>query len=75
MVFKFQRYNLYSATFLSADILLKLTNFLKNIILIVDEFHNLSFNNITNNNDTINKLLKSDQIDKIIYMSATPKIY
>ena len=67
--------NIYSVTFCSADIILELINHLDNIILIVDEFHNLSYNNITNNENVINKILKTDKINKKLFMSATPKVY
>ena len=67
--------NIYSATFCSADIVLELINKLENTILIIDEFHNLSYKNITDNNDNINKIITSDKINKKLFMSATPKIY
>jgi superfamily II DNA or RNA helicase len=67
--------NIYSVTFYSADIILELIDNLDNIILIVDEFHNLSYSNVTNKNNAINKIILSDKITKKIFMSATPKVY
>ena len=67
--------NIYSVTFYSADIILELIDNLDNIILIVDEFHNLSYSNVTNSNNTINKIIMSNKITKKLFMSATPKVY
>jgi superfamily II DNA or RNA helicase len=67
--------NIFSSTFCSSNILDKIICKLKNSILIVDEFHNLSFNNLVNVNSSLYKILTSKNITKKLFMSATPKIY
>ena len=62
---------LISSTYCSIDVIIQ-CNF-ENSLFIVDEFHNLSKNNITNENDDFYKLLNSNH--KILFMSATPRIY
>lgn len=66
--------NIFSSSFCSADIVIQLLPLLNNSILIVDEFHNLSLNNLTNVDDNLYKILNYN-IDKKIFLSATPKIY
>jgi hypothetical protein len=46
---------------------------MNNPLFIIDEFHNLSKNNITNEEDYFYKLLNSDH--KLLFVSATPKVY
>ena len=70
-----QDFNIYSSTFCSADIVYKLLNELEDTILIIDEFHNLSYNNVSDKTDNIYKIITSDKIKKKLFMSATPKIY
>ncbi len=62
-----------SVTYKSVDIISKILNKLNNPIFIIDEFHNLTLNNLINTEDPINKLLKSK--NKILFLSATPRIY
>lgn len=62
--------NIISSTYDSVDILNKVIKKLDNYIIFVDEYHNLSLNNLENKEDEINKLLTSSK--KIIFMSATP---
>jgi phage anti-repressor protein len=62
--------NIISSTYDSVDILNKIIKKLENYIIFIDEFHNLSINNLENSEDQINKLLVSNK--KIIYLSATP---
>ena len=62
--------NILSSTYDSVDILNKVIKKLDNYIIFIDEFHNLSTNNLENENDVINKLLNRN--NKIIFMSATP---
>jgi superfamily II DNA or RNA helicase len=57
----------------SVDILMDILNNIKNKIIIIDEFHNLSKNDIFNNETPFNKLLNSNE--KILFMSATPKFF
>ena len=63
--------NIISSTFCSASLLLNLK--LDNTIIIVDEFHNLSINQVNDVNNDMNKLICS--YDKRLFLSATPKIY
>jgi len=62
--------NIISSTYDSVDILIKLISKLKNIYIIVDEFHNLSDNNINDINNDMYKLINYN-CDKI-FVSATP---
>ena len=66
---------LLSCTFKSTDVIWKIMNYLddKNVLIIVDEFHNLSLANISDEEDYFYKILNSD--NKILFMSATPRIY
>jgi superfamily II DNA or RNA helicase len=64
--------NIISSTYDSVDVLNKITKKIKNYIIFVDEFHNLSKNNLENELDEINKLLVNN--NRIIFMSATPLI-
>jgi superfamily II DNA or RNA helicase len=61
------------STYKSCDIIVEIIKKYKNAFIIIDEFHNLSYNNIVNNEDNINKIIKSE--NKKLYMSATPRIY
>lgn len=64
-----------SFTFKSCDILSRLIPLLEklNTKIYIDEYHNLSYHNLTNKNDNINKILMSNL--HIIFISATPKIF
>jgi superfamily II DNA or RNA helicase/phage anti-repressor protein len=62
--------NVISSTFDSCIIINSLIDNLKNNYIIIDEFHNLSNNNINKNNNEINKLFKKN-INKL-FVSATP---
>lgn len=64
---------LFSVTFKSVDIINKFIDLIENQIVIIDEFHNISKTNIFDSNDEMNKLLNS--YHKIMFMSATPRIY
>ena len=57
--------NIISSTYDSCDIINKIISKLDNILIIIDECHNL-----TDNNQEINDLIKTN--NKILYMSATP---
>ena len=63
---------LLSCTYKSVDMLSFVIN-RRDILIIIDEFHNLSINNISNKSNPFYKLLKSN--NKILLMSATPRIY
>lgn len=65
-----------SICFKSVDVLNKIITHLSNPIIIIDEFHNLTHDDIVTNDLTqseMNKLLCSDA--KILFMSATPKTF
>lgn len=64
---------LFSATFMSVDIVNKFHYLLTNCIIIVDEFHGLSKASVFDKNNEMNKLLMSKA--RILFMSATPRIY
>jgi len=62
--------NIISATYDSADIVVQIIDKLKNVYIIIDEFHNLSDNNINNIKNDMYKLINYN-CNKI-YLSATP---
>ena len=65
-----------SICFKSVDLLNKIMQYLSNPIIIIDEFHNLTRDDIITNDlshTELNKLLCSDA--KILFMSATPKTF
>jgi predicted helicase len=64
---------LISSTFCSIDVIYKSLKYMKDPLFIIDEFHNLSKNNVTNEDDDFYKLLHSDH--KILFVSATPRVY
>ena len=64
---------LISSTFCSIDVIYKSLKYMKDPLIIIDEFHNLSKNNVTNEDDDFYKLLNSDH--KILFVSATPRVY
>lgn len=63
-----------SVCYKSADVLYEILDKLKNYIIIVDEFHNISKNEVIglNTNGMYQVLLSNS---KIMFMSATPRIY
>lgn len=64
---------LFSSTYRSVDVINKLLKYLDDVIIIIDEYHNLSTMAISDNNNEFNKLLTSNH--KILFVSATPRIY
>ena len=64
---------LISCTYNSMDLIAECLDLFRDTLFIVDEFHNLSKANISDNENHIFKLLMSDH--KILFMSATPRIY
>ena len=64
---------LISCTYQSMDLISECLDLFKEELFIIDEFHNLSKANITDENNDIYKLLISKQ--RILFMSATPRIY
>jgi superfamily II DNA or RNA helicase/phage anti-repressor protein len=62
--------NIFSCTYDSADIMVQLIDQLDNIYLIIDEFHNLSSNNINDDKSNINIIMTNT--NKHLYLSATP---
>lgn len=64
---------LISCTYNSMDLISECLDLFQDALFIVDEFHNLSKANISDDGNHIFKLLMSDH--KILFMSATPRIY
>jgi superfamily II DNA or RNA helicase len=64
---------LLSCTYNSMDLISVCLDLFKDALFIIDEFHNLSKANISDDDNNIFKLLISDH--KILFMSATPRIY
>ena len=66
---------LISSTYKSMDVLCDCIDLFNkdSTLFIIDEFHNLSKANITDENNDIYKLLITDH--KILFVSATPRIY
>jgi superfamily II DNA or RNA helicase len=64
---------LISATFCSVDVIQECLEYTSDVLIIIDEFHNLSKTNVIDKNDDFNKILISDK--KILFMSATPRVY
>jgi superfamily II DNA or RNA helicase len=62
-----------SSTFYSIDVLYNVLKYTKDLLIIVDEFHNLSKNNVSNEEDYFYKLLNEEH--KILFVSATPRVY
>jgi superfamily II DNA or RNA helicase len=72
---KIRKHNniIIGSTYKSCDIIAEIIKKYKNAFIIIDEFHNLSYNNIFCVDDNINMIIKSE--NKKLYMSATPRIY
>lgn len=64
---------LFSATYASVDIVNMFIDKLSDVIVIIDEFHNLTKTNLINESDDMFKLLHSKH--NIMFMSATPRVY
>jgi len=64
--------NIIASTYDSSDIIIKVLNKSKveDTLIIIDEFHNLSHDMITNKKNDMNKILLTKH--KILYVSATP---
>ena len=61
--------NIISATYDSVDVIFQLIDSLTDVFIIIDEFHNLSDNNINNKETDYYKIINSDH--KKLFMSAT----
>lgn len=64
---------LLSSTFCSIDCIQQILQYCINPLIIIDEFHNLSKNNVINEEDDFYKILNSNH--EIMFMSATPRVY
>jgi len=64
-----------SSTYCSVDVIYESLKFMnqKELLIIIDEFHNISKTNMTEEEDNFNKILYSPF--RILYMSATPRVY
>ncbi len=73
--YKFKTKNVISSTYDSVDIINKIINTkkLQNVFVIIDEFHNLSQNDLFDNKSEIKKLLEGNV--RVLFVSATPKYY
>ncbi|VBB17558.1 DEAD/SNF2-like helicase [Yasminevirus sp. GU-2018] len=68
-------FNIVGSTYDSADVLVEVMDTLTvrgSTIIIIDEYHNLSNNNLNNEEDYLNRVLAYDV--KKIYLSATPNL-
>ncbi len=63
--------NIFISTFKSCDIINTFIEKLKNPFVIIDEFHNLSNNDIFNKKNELYKILHSEY--RILFLSATPR--
>jgi len=63
---------IFSVTYKSIDIINKLKLF-GNVGVVIDEFHNLTYDNITNENDLFYKFFTKDY--NYLFVSATPKLF
>jgi superfamily II DNA or RNA helicase len=64
---------LISCTYNSTDLITECLDLFEDALFIVDEFHNLSKANISDDKNSIFNLLMSNH--RILFMSATPRIY
>jgi superfamily II DNA or RNA helicase len=64
---------LISSTFCSIDCIRQILEYCNNPLIIIDEFHNLSKNNIVSEEDDFYNILNANH--KIMFMSATPRVY
>ena len=62
-----------SCTYNSMDLISECLDLFKDALFIIDEFHNLSKANVSQEDNKIYKLLNSNH--RILFMSATPRIY
>ena len=69
---KSNKKNILSVCFKSCDILYEILGKLNNFIIIIDEFHNISKNDIFYDSE-MHKILCSNS--KILFMSATPRLF
>ena len=66
--------NILSVCYKSTDIICKILNSLQNYIIIIDEFHNISKNEVIGLSESgLSQLLHSNI--KILFMSATPRLF
>ena len=64
---------LITAIFRRIDVIYKALEFMDEVFIIVEEFHNISKSNITNESDNFYEVLHSDS--KMMFMPATPRVY
>ena len=62
-----------SSTYDSVDVIYQSLDVMTKPFFIIDEFHNLSKNNVTNEDDIFYKLIHTNH--KKLFMSATPRVY
>ncbi len=65
--------NIISSTYKSVDVLYEILKKINNTIIIIDEYHNLTENNLNNKDDILYNIITNNN-NKILYLSATPNI-
>ncbi len=68
---KLKKKNVIISTYDSCDIVNLIINKLENLIVVIDEYHNLSKNDLSNKKNPLNQILTSNH--KILFLSATPR--
>ena len=63
---------LLGASYISSDIIYEIVKRYDNIFIIVDGFHNMSYNNIYDNEDPLNKIMNKEGRNRLLFLSATP---
>ena len=73
-----KRKMILSVTYASVDVIYKLIPFInekyKKIAIIIDEFHNLTRDNVTNKDNEFYKILTQEKFN-YLFVSATPRVY
>jgi superfamily II DNA or RNA helicase len=64
-----------SSTYKSVDVILQIMDLLNNNhLFIIDEFHNISVNNLIDENNNFYKILYNENL-RFLFLSATPRVY
>lgn len=75
---EFNKKLILSVTYKSADVIVNLLDIINSsyekICVVIDEFHNLSKNNVLNKEDNLNRILIQDKFN-YLFLSATPRVY
>ncbi len=68
---KLKKKNVVVSTYDSCDIVNLIIHKLENLIVVIDEYHNLSKNDLSSKKNPLNQILTSNH--KILFLSATPR--